>query len=224
MSLPGLVEGEAAAHHLQAEVVLLVDHHADRFLGVERDAARAVEHGREFPADELPLDQELAVERGQSTARRGSRACTAGRPWRWRPSRRASISAFCGSVARLVNGKSARLRARRMRVDTTTSDSGPVPRSHSPRFGSRLSRFIRWFLRLPSGGSGRGAGRPVRSPRPRRRTSCCRCSSSSSAARRAEQRPLAGVRSRPVDALQERFEHLRGRRRSRAGSRAGLRP
>src|SRR5438874_7472698 len=33
-----------------------------------------------------------------------------------------------------------------MRVNTTTSDSGPVPRSHSPRFGSRLSRFIRAFL------------------------------------------------------------------------------
>src|SRR5438876_9017625 len=33
-----------------------------------------------------------------------------------------------------------------MRVETTTSDSGPVPRSHSPRFGSRLSRFIRAFL------------------------------------------------------------------------------
>src|SRR5438874_2124096 len=33
-----------------------------------------------------------------------------------------------------------------MRVETTTSDSGPVPRSHSPRFGSRLSRFIRRFL------------------------------------------------------------------------------
>src|SRR5437764_3274422 len=33
-----------------------------------------------------------------------------------------------------------------MRVETTTSDSGPVPRSHSPRFGSRLSRFIGRFL------------------------------------------------------------------------------
>src|SRR6516164_5878690 len=33
-----------------------------------------------------------------------------------------------------------------MRVETTTSDSGPVPRSHSPVDGIRLSRFIRGFL------------------------------------------------------------------------------
>src|SRR5436305_4663962 len=59
---------------------------------------------------------------------------------------RASISAFWWALARLVKGKAARLRARRMRVETTTSDSGPVPRSHSPVDGIRLSRFIRGFL------------------------------------------------------------------------------
>src|SRR5207237_10492360 len=59
---------------------------------------------------------------------------------------RVAISAFWGLDARLVNGPLATFRASRMRVDTTTSDSGPVPRSHSPRFGSRLSRFIRAFL------------------------------------------------------------------------------
>src|SRR6266545_1495737 len=59
---------------------------------------------------------------------------------------RATTSALFVAVARVANGRSARLRAKRMRVDTTTSDSGPVPRSHSPRFGSRLSRFIRGFL------------------------------------------------------------------------------
>src|SRR5207237_4788863 len=59
---------------------------------------------------------------------------------------RVAISAFWGLDARLVNGPLATFRASRMRVDTTTSDSGPVPRSHSPRFGSRLSRFIRTFL------------------------------------------------------------------------------
>src|SRR5438105_10831485 len=58
----------------------------------------------------------------------------------------ASISAFWCGLARLVNGKAARLRARRMRVETTMSDSGPVPRSHSPVVGIRLSRFIRGFL------------------------------------------------------------------------------
>src|SRR5690606_35297713 len=31
----------------------------------------------------------------------------------------------------------------RMRVEMTVSDSGPVPRSHSPRFGSMSFRFIR---------------------------------------------------------------------------------
>src|SRR5206468_7961593 len=65
-------------------------------------------------------------------------------------SRRAvSISAFWWAVARLVNGKAARLRARRMRVEMTMSDSGPVPRSHSPVDVNRLSRFIRGFL-LPN--------------------------------------------------------------------------
>src|SRR5262249_2345529 len=59
---------------------------------------------------------------------------------------RDSTSAFWCGVARLVKGKSARLRARRMRVLTTTSDSGPVPRSHSPVVGIRLSRFIGGFL------------------------------------------------------------------------------
>ncbi len=36
------------------------------------------------------------------------------------------------AVARLMKGKSARLRARRMRLLMTMSDSGPEPRSHSP--------------------------------------------------------------------------------------------
>src|SRR5262245_541466 len=58
---------------------------------------------------------------------------------------RDSTSAFWCGEARLVKGKSARLRARRMRVETTTSDSGPVPPSQSPVVGIRLSRFIRGF-------------------------------------------------------------------------------
>jgi hypothetical protein len=62
---PRLVEGEPAAEHLQAEVVLLVDHDAGRLGRVERHPARALQPGRQLAADELPLDQELAVERGQ---------------------------------------------------------------------------------------------------------------------------------------------------------------
>ena len=64
--LPRLVEGEPAAEDLQPQVVLLVDHHADRLLVVEGDAAGSVEHGGEFPADELPLEEKLPVERGQA--------------------------------------------------------------------------------------------------------------------------------------------------------------
>ena len=120
--------------------------------------------------------------------------------------RHGSISAFWWVVARLVNGKAARLRARRMRLEMTMSDSGPVPRSHSPRFGSRLSGSS--GLRLPSGGSGRGAGRPLRSPRPRRPTSCGLAAFRSSAARRDGSRQLAACAVDAVDALQERFQHL----------------
>src|SRR5436309_696519 len=57
-----------------------------------------------------------------------------------------SMSAFWCGLARLVKGKAARLRARRMRLETTMSDSGPVPRSHSPLVCVKLSRFIRGFL------------------------------------------------------------------------------
>src|SRR5207244_13191155 len=70
---------------------------------------------------------------------------------------RVAVSAFWGFDARLVNGLLAMFRARRMRVDTTTSDSGPVPRSHSPRFGSRLSRFIASFSPPFQGGVGGGS-------------------------------------------------------------------
>src|SRR5262249_40124939 len=42
----------------------------------------------------------------------------------------------------LLNGNAARLRARRMRLEMTMSDSGPVPRSHSPLVWVKLSRFI----------------------------------------------------------------------------------
>src|SRR5262249_4051931 len=44
----------------------------------------------------------------------------------------------------VVNGAPARLRARRIRVETTTSDSGPLPRSHSP---SREVRALRFMVR-----------------------------------------------------------------------------
>src|SRR5262249_8734254 len=72
--------------------------------------------------------------------RRGSCSSLATRSRRW-----ASISAFWKPLARLVNGNDARLRARRMRVEMTMSDSGPVPRSHSPQPRVSCSRFIPAF-------------------------------------------------------------------------------
>ena len=66
--LPGFVERETAAHDLQAQMVLLVDHQADGFLRAEGDAARAV-GGGQFAADELALDQKLTIRDGQRRAR-----------------------------------------------------------------------------------------------------------------------------------------------------------
>ena len=52
--LPGLVQSEAAAHHLKAKVILFIDHKADGFVRAEGDAARPV-GGGQLSADELPL-------------------------------------------------------------------------------------------------------------------------------------------------------------------------
>src|SRR5947199_10298570 len=97
------------------------------------------------------------------------------------------MSAFWCGLARLVYGKAARLRARRMRVETTTSDSGPVPRSHSPVDGIRLSRFIRTFLLSDQVAEGRGRlvilG-PDRPPQPLAEVEKLRGSAAGTAARR----------------------------------------
>src|SRR3954447_20988505 len=58
-----------------------------------------------------------------------------------RPRRILPISARSVSVAREMKGKSARLRARRMRLEMTMSDSGPEPRSHSPLVWANSCRF-----------------------------------------------------------------------------------
>src|SRR5204862_716385 len=60
--LPSFVQSEAAAHDLLADVVLLIDHHADAFAFVEGDATRPL-GTCQLPADKLALDKELAVER-----------------------------------------------------------------------------------------------------------------------------------------------------------------
>ena len=132
--LPGRVEVEAAVEHLDPQVVLFVDHHADLLARIDGDAARALGLGM-LAADQLPLDEELAVDlfqradvdvdqlAGELALRRGALDP---------PRRILPISSRSLSVARAMNGKSARLRARRMRLVITMSDSGPEPRSHSP--------------------------------------------------------------------------------------------
>ena len=76
----------------------------------------------------------------------------------------ASISVFSPRLARLVKGKSARLRASRIREHMTMSLSGPVPRSHSPEDLVRSSRVMRGD---PSGGAGLAAARLLRNLRGR---------------------------------------------------------
>ena len=84
-------------------------------------------------ADELPLDEELPVDACQvgRRRRRAGRRMVLMLSMQSR-SRRLDLGAVLVALARLVKGKSARLRARRMRLEMTMSDSGPVPRSHSP--------------------------------------------------------------------------------------------
>ncbi len=131
MSFHASSRAEAAAEHLQRKwssslTITLA-------LSVESNAtpAWAVNPARQFAADELPLDEELPVEVGK---RRNVEvfefelAFTL--PMASLP--RETTSALCEAVAHAWRtATSARFRARRMRVDTTTSDSGPVPRSHS---------------------------------------------------------------------------------------------
>src|ERR1700722_11264020 len=75
----------------------------------------------------------------------------------------ASISVFSPRLARLEKGKSARLRASRIREHMTMSLSGPVPRSHSPEDFVKSSRVMRGD---PSGGAGLAAARLLRTLRP----------------------------------------------------------
>src|SRR5258708_5277602 len=58
-----------------------------------------------------------------------------------RPRRILPISARSVSVAREMNGKSAKLRARRMGLRMTMWDSGPEARSHSPLVLASSWRF-----------------------------------------------------------------------------------
>ena len=62
--LPGLVKLQAAAHDLNPQMILLVDHQAERLLRIDIDAPRPVGL-RQLAADELPLDEQLPIDGGQ---------------------------------------------------------------------------------------------------------------------------------------------------------------
>ena len=58
---PNAVQIEPALHHLDAEVVLLVDHQAELFGAVDGHGAGALAFGV-LAADQVPLDEKLAVD------------------------------------------------------------------------------------------------------------------------------------------------------------------
>jgi len=60
--VPHLVEPEPREHVLDPQVVLLVDHDRDVFLRADGHAPGALAAG-ELARDDLPLHQELAIER-----------------------------------------------------------------------------------------------------------------------------------------------------------------
>ena len=62
--LPAVIQSKSAVNDLDAQVVLLVDHQADLLLGIDGHATGALAVGV-LAADELPLDEELAVDRLQ---------------------------------------------------------------------------------------------------------------------------------------------------------------
>ena len=123
-------------------MVLLVDHHADLLARIDDHAAGAFGVGV-FAADELPLDEELAVDllqradvdvdqlAGELGRRRAAFRSRSRRIW--------PISARSVSVARAMNGKSARLRARRMRL--RDDDVGLRAGAAQP-FAARLGQFV----------------------------------------------------------------------------------
>ena len=69
---PGLPQLQAGTQRLHPQMILLVDHHAERFLAVQDQAAAGAFRGV-FAADEMALDQNLLVQRGQIVHRLGKR-------------------------------------------------------------------------------------------------------------------------------------------------------
>ena len=63
-SIPGRFEVEPALHHLDPQVILFVDHQAEFLVAADGHRTRAAGLGQ-LAADQLPLDKELAVDRGK---------------------------------------------------------------------------------------------------------------------------------------------------------------
>ena len=70
---PGGAELQARPQRLHAQMVFLVDHHAERFLFVQHQPAADI-FGGVLAADQMALDQNLLVHRGQVVHRLGERA------------------------------------------------------------------------------------------------------------------------------------------------------
>ena len=124
--------------HLDPQVIFFVDHHADLLARIDGHAAGPLALGV-FAADELPLDEELAVDAFQLAD--------------------VDVDQLAGELARLVqlsirsrrmlldlgavavggaamNGKSARLRARRMRLlDDDVRLRAGAPQPFAARLG-----------------------------------------------------------------------------------------
>ena len=117
-------------------------------------------------ADELPLDEELAVDALQVVDVDVEQLAGLAAMLSTHSRRIVSICARSWGVARLMKGKSARFRARRMRLLMTMSDSGPEPRSHSPLVAGQVVEFHgvtspQVAARFRCGGSRRGVGGPL---------------------------------------------------------------
>ena len=67
---PGLAKLQSGAERLHPQVILLVDHHAERFLAVQHQATAGA-FGGMLPADEMALDQNLLVQGGKVIHRFG---------------------------------------------------------------------------------------------------------------------------------------------------------
>ena len=63
-----LAQVQPALHHLDPQVVLLVDHQAELLAAVDGHGAGALALGM-FAADEVPLDEELAVDASPTAPR-----------------------------------------------------------------------------------------------------------------------------------------------------------